>query len=354
MMSRKFTLKHIWLVLAFLCAINIMDVEAQDPHFSQFNAAPLQLNPAMAGVYEGQFRVGVNYRDQWGSVLGPVPFQTSSVSFDFRVYAFKEDYFAIGLNLLSDQAGEARYSMTQGNFTLSYMKKIFGGRGSRYDQYLIAGGQFGFGQQGINWNTLQFSRQFDGQTFDPNLPNGELTADQTAMYGDLGAGLMWYGLFGKQRSAYGGIAFHHLNSPNISFNGIEQDPLYMKLTVHGGGEVPINRGLTILPSANVQRQGPSFQTVAGAALRFSTREWDEFAVRLGAYGRVAGRFDNSVLTDAAIIYTALEWHDWMLGLSFDTNVSSLSAISGGRGAFELSLTYTNPPARRKGMFCPVF
>jgi hypothetical protein len=44
----------------------------------------------------------------------------------------------------------------------------------------------------------------------------------------------------------------------------------------------------------------------------------------------------------------------MLGLSFDTNVSALSAISGGRGAFELSLTYTNPPARRKGMFCPVF
>jgi type IX secretion system PorP/SprF family membrane protein len=354
MMSRKFTLKHTWLVLALFCAFGITEVKAQDPHFSQFNAAPLQLNPAMAGVYEGQFRVGINYRDQWGSVLGPVPFQTSAVSFDFRIHAFKDDYFAIGLSFLNDQAGEARYSMTQGNFALSYMKKIFGGRGSRYDQYLIAAGQYGFGQQGINWNTLQFSRQFDGQDFNPSLPTGELTTDQTSMYGDLNAGVMWYGLFGKQRSAYAGIAFHHLNAPNISFNGIEQDPLYRRYTFHGGGEYPINRGLTILPSANLQSQGPSFQTVAGAALRFSTRERDEFAIRFGGYGRIAGRFDGGVLTDAAIIYTALEWHDWILGLNFDTNVSSLSAISGGRGAFELSLTYTSPPARRQGMFCPVF
>jgi len=94
-MSRKFTLKHSWLFLAFFCAFSITEVEAQDPHFSQFNAAPLQLNPAMAGVYEGQFRVGINYRDQWGSVLGPVPYQTSNVSFDFRVYAFKDDYFGL-------------------------------------------------------------------------------------------------------------------------------------------------------------------------------------------------------------------------------------------------------------------
>lgn len=353
-MSQKFTLKYTWLVLTFLCALGISDVDAQDPHFSQFNATPLQLNPAMAGVYEGQFRVGFNYRDQWGSVLGPVPFQTSNVSFDFRVYAFKEDYFAIGLNLLSDKAGEARYSMTQGHFTMSFMKKIFGGRGARYDQYLVAGAQFGFGQQGINWNTLQFSRQFDGQSFNPDLTSGELTADQTAMYGDLNAGLMWYGLFGKQRSAYAGIAFHHLNSPNISFNGISSDPLYMKVTAHGGGEMPINRELTVLPTINMQRQGPSFQSVAGAALRFSTREWDEFALRFGAYGRIAGKFDGGVMTDAAILYTALEWNDWMLGLSFDTNVSALSAVSGGRGAFELSLTYISPPARRKGLFCPIF
>lgn len=353
-MSRKFTLKHAWLVLTFLCAIGITTVEAQDPHFSQFNSTPLQLNPAMVGVYEGQFRVGVNYRDQWGSVLGPVPFKTQNVSFDFRVYAFKDDYFAIGINLLNDQVGQARYTMTQGHFTASFMKKIVGGRGYRSDQYLVAGGQFGFGQQGINWNTLQFARQFDGQAFNPDLTSGELTADQTAMYGDLNAGLMWYGLFGKQRSAYAGIAFHHLNSPNISFNSVDSDPLYMKYTIHGGGEVPINRDMTILPTANLQRQGPSFQTVGGAALRFSTREWDEFALRFGLYGRLAGSFDNSVMTDAAIVYTALEWHDWMLGFSFDTNVSALSAVSGGRGAFEISLTYTNPPARRRDLFCPVF
>jgi type IX secretion system PorP/SprF family membrane protein len=352
-MNRPFTTNHIGIVLLLLLAFQVSTVKAQDPHFSQFNAAPLQINPAMAGIYEGQFRVGFNHRDQWGSVLGPVPFKTTAVNFDFRVYAFKQDYFSIGLSLLSDQAGEARYGMTQGHFTTSFMKKIFGGRGARFDQYLVAGAQFGFGQQGINWNTLQFARQFDGQAFDPNLPNGEFTADQSQMYGDLNAGLMWYGLFGKNRSAYGGVAFHHVNRPNISFYGTSSDAIYLKYTLHGGGEVPINRGLTFMPSAMIQRQGPSFQTVAGGTLRFSTREWDEFAMRVGSHVRVAGS-ETGAVSDAIILSTGIEWHDWMIGFSFDTNVSSLSAVSGGRGAFELALTYINPPARRKGLFCPRF
>jgi type IX secretion system PorP/SprF family membrane protein len=354
MMNKNFTIRYKWFLTTLFAVLVFTTAQAQDPHFSQFNSAPLQLNPAMAGVYEGQFRVGVNYRDQWGSVLGPVPFQTSAVNFDFRVNAFKDDYFAIGLSLLNDRAGESRYEMTQGHFTASYMKKVAGGRGSRYDQYLIAGAQYGFGQQGINWNALQFSRQFDGQNFNPDLVSGEETADQTNMYGDLNAGLMWYGLFGKQRSAYFGAAFHHLNSPNISFGGAETIPLYRRYTIHGGGEFPINRGLTVMPTANIQIQGEAFQTVYGAALRFSTREWDEFAIRFGTYNRLSGKYDGGLISDAVIVYTGLEWHDWLVGLSFDANTSSLSGISGGRGAFELSLTYTSPPARRKGLYCPKF
>ena len=47
-------------IIAFLCCISFFKGQAQDARFSQFYATPLQLNPAMIGVYEGQFRVGVN------------------------------------------------------------------------------------------------------------------------------------------------------------------------------------------------------------------------------------------------------------------------------------------------------
>lgn len=354
-MVRTITPFFYTLLLTFAFTIfNTTNVVAQDAHFSQFHAAPLQINPAMAGVYEGQYRVGINYRDQWGSVFGPVSYQTYAVNFDFRFYALKEDYMAIGLSLVGDKAGEARYSMTQGHFTFSFMKKVMGGRGYRSDQYLIGGAQLGFGQQGINWNSLRFSRQFDGQAFNPTLPSGELVGDQSEMYADLNAGLMWYGLFGEGASAYGGVSFHHLNSPDISFYGDVAENLYLKYTVHGGGEIPLSREIAILPSALVQRQGPSTMVVAGSAVRFTNRDWDDIALRVGAYGRVSGRTGGGTTTDAIITTAALEYDTWVLGISYDTNVSSLDAVSGGRGAFEMSLYYTHPAPRRGGLYCPTF
>lgn len=353
-MTRKFTLYKLFVVSTLLSFIGL-ELKAQDPHFSQFNMAPLQLNPAMAGVYEGQFRLGINYREQWGSILGPVAFQTYAVNFDFRIHTLREDYVALGLSILGDKAGEARYAMTQGHFTVGYMKKVFGGRGARFDQYLIGAAQLGFGQQNINWNSLRFSRQFDGQAFDPTLPNGETRGDRSDMYADLNAGIMWYGLFGDNKSIYGGISFHHLNAPNISFYGNQTESLYMRYTIHGGGEIPLSRELTVLPVAMIMTQGPAFQGVMGGAnFRFTTREWDDVALRTGLIGRMAGAVENSFLTDAIIGMIAVEVKNWTFMTSYDINVSFLGEATGGRGAFEIALKYTNPEPRRRGLFCPQF
>ncbi|HOA38555.1 MAG TPA: type IX secretion system membrane protein PorP/SprF, partial [Flavihumibacter sp.] len=37
-------------------------LKAQDPHFSQFFASPLTLNPAYTGKFNGTVRVSGNYR----------------------------------------------------------------------------------------------------------------------------------------------------------------------------------------------------------------------------------------------------------------------------------------------------
>ena len=44
------------------------DIHAQDRHFSQFFNSPIQLNPALAGVIDGTYRVNLNYRDQWNKL----------------------------------------------------------------------------------------------------------------------------------------------------------------------------------------------------------------------------------------------------------------------------------------------
>ena len=54
----------------------------QDVHFSQFYQTPLIVNPALTGVFSGDQRGIINYRNQWNDFA---PFTTSSISFDSKI-----------------------------------------------------------------------------------------------------------------------------------------------------------------------------------------------------------------------------------------------------------------------------
>jgi len=43
-------------------------VQAQDIHYSLYNMSPLSLNPAHTGAYNGTYRIGGIYRDQYRSI----------------------------------------------------------------------------------------------------------------------------------------------------------------------------------------------------------------------------------------------------------------------------------------------
>src|SRR3546814_4214408 len=53
---------------------------AQDPHLSQYYSSPLFLNPALTGMFNGEFRISGNQKTQWGSITNP--YSTSVASFD--------------------------------------------------------------------------------------------------------------------------------------------------------------------------------------------------------------------------------------------------------------------------------
>ena len=68
----------------FIFALMLTGIaQAQDPHFSQFFASPLTLNPAFTGKFDGQWRLAANHRDQWPSI--PKAYVTTSASLDFPV-----------------------------------------------------------------------------------------------------------------------------------------------------------------------------------------------------------------------------------------------------------------------------
>lgn len=348
------------LVLLFFGAF-FLRVEGQDPVFSQYYAAPVHLNPAMTGVFEGKFRVGLNYRDQWSSVLKDNPFRTIAASFDIRENISRYDYFAVGLSVMRDEAGLAQFQQNRSYLSFSYMKQLGGGRYRRADQYLVAGGQAGLGQNRINWDGLWFDAQFNNATYLPdpsNLPNGENSiigeSQNTDLFLDANAGLMYYALFGDNRSFYIGGAISHLTSPNISFLENGDDPLYSRWLGHMGGEFPLTDQLSLLPAVMVTGQGPSLLSIFGGNFRYSNNDWRELAIRLGAWGRLSNQFESGMAMDAVVATAVLEMERWSIGLSYDITTSSFTAANNSRGAFEISLIYVHPANRRVSVNCPKF
>ena len=100
-------------------------VRAQDPHFSQFFASPLTLNPAFTGKFDGEWRLAANHRDQWPSI--PKAYVTTSASFDFPILKSRipeNDVFGIGLSGVTDASANSALKLNYGSLSLSYHKAL--------------------------------------------------------------------------------------------------------------------------------------------------------------------------------------------------------------------------------------
>src|SRR5215213_2381447 len=91
------------LLIGLLALLKLPSV-AQDPHFSQFFASPLTLNPALTGKFDGIVRVAGNYRDQWPAISKA--FVTSTASVDMGILDGRlpqGDTWGVGLMAMTDK-----------------------------------------------------------------------------------------------------------------------------------------------------------------------------------------------------------------------------------------------------------
>ncbi|HHB78488.1 MAG TPA: type IX secretion system membrane protein PorP/SprF, partial [Saprospiraceae bacterium] len=329
---------------------------AQDAHFSQFAAAPLEINPAMSGIFNGKFKANLNYRSQWGSIIGSDAFKTAAASYDIQVGQEEGDYFSFNVNLLRDEAGAAKVSLTKGNVGVAYHKKMWDGQFGRTPQYLVVGAQAGFGQYALNSGNLWFSSQFNSSTtsVDYSAPTNEPWVTNAAPHFNFNVGALWYSILGENFSIYAGGAMQHINQPNVSFYD-DNSKLDRKITGLLGGQIPITREISLLPGIMAMSQGPSFQSVFGGHIRYSNRDWWEIALRAGVFARVANKLDKGIQNDAIIFSTTFDVERMSFGVSYDMNVSSLQRSTNRRGAFEVSMSYRHPNAsKRHAIECPKF
>ena len=132
---------------------------AQDLHFSQFMNSPLVTNPANTGFMpEGDYRLGVNYRNQWSSIMA-VPYKTMSAFGDIQVAQRENGWMGLGGVILRDVAGSGNLTSTKVYGSVAYHQMI------GYGSLLSMGFNVGWANKRINTTNLTFPSQWNGEFF---------------------------------------------------------------------------------------------------------------------------------------------------------------------------------------------
>ncbi len=333
------------LLLAFcFCALS---VKAQDPHFSQFFASPLTLNPAFTGKFDGIWRLAANHRDQWPSI--PKAYVTTSASVDFPIMKKKipeGDVFGVGISGLTDASANNALKLNYGSVALSYHKSL---DENGYNT-IGAGFQGTYSSMVLDITKLTFEDELQQNGFAQGTSGEYLGANpltgRNRNYFEMNAGLLYSGSSNGENNYYLGASMYHINRPKVSFKD-KSWYLTGRLTVHGGGSFPISDVVGVHISAIHQVQNKASETVFGGAISLNANgdNSNPTNVYVGSWMR---------LNDAIIPYFGLEFGGLRIGASYDVNVSDLKAATGNRGGSEISIIYIKRPIESKGIPCPRF
>jgi type IX secretion system PorP/SprF family membrane protein len=316
-------IRHLFLIFSF-CYVCVF-VNAQDPIYSQFYSAPLQINPAFAGNTYAP-HIAINYRNQWPSI--PNAYTTYSVAYDQFSPSLNIGY---GLSILGDEAGNGLISSNKVSGFFAYRVQV------DRDFFLKLGVEASGVQSRYNWSKFVFFDQLDPR-FGSTTPGGSPIPSEEVppenlnnTYFDISTGILAY-----SKMFYGGISLKHLNTPNESLLGINDNlntGLPMRFTIHGGMEIKLREGNKRKSAAFIS---PNIMFI---------KQGDFGQINGGAYGSLgavfAGIWYRHAFTtpDAAIFLIGVQKGIFKIGYSYDVTVSGLSAETGGSHELSLILNF---------------
>jgi type IX secretion system PorP/SprF family membrane protein len=330
-----------------LCSILVLSIcfsaNAQDPHFSQFFASPLTLNPAFTGKFDGEWRLAMNHRDQWPSI--PKAYVTSSASIDFGIMKNKlpnGDVFGIGFSALTDASANGQLKLNFGSASVSYHKAL---DENGYNT-IGAGFQGTYSNLTLDEGKLTFESMLQANGFTDFSKKEVLVNGNNQSYFDMNAGVLFSGSTNGNNNYYAGVSVYHVNRPKVGFKDANYQ-LASRLTAHAGGTFPLTDVLNVNASVIHQIQAKASETTLGAALSYNVNgdEVNPSNVYIGSWLR---------FNDAVIPYIGLEVKGLRIGASYDVNVSSLKSATASRGGSEFSIIYIKRKSETKGIPCPRF
>lgn len=307
--------------------------QAQDIHFTQFGASPLNINPAFTGGFWGLYRASMIYRNQWGSVS--TPFITYSATFDAPITReiSRNDYLAAGMNLYNDRSGDGNLTNLSALASLAYHKSM------DEDGYkmLSIGMQGGYSQKSIDLARLYWADEFVNGGFQPGITMENLKP--TTKYFTANAGISWGHRVSDKFSYRIGAAGYNLNQPRESLLQKSNNEVGLGMRINGqiGAEIQAHERLMIRPAFLYQTQTSATEMIAGSEFLYLV---GESLIKSEATSVFFGLYDR--FGDAMLVTGGLETKGFRLGVSYDYNTSNLKTASNGQGGFEVTLSYIKP------------
>jgi type IX secretion system PorP/SprF family membrane protein len=303
--------KYIFLLYFLRCTINI---QSQDPLFSQFFYNPIYLNPANAGLANDP-HIFLSYRNQWP---------------------------AFGSTFVTYQAGYDQYIKSiQGGLGINFVRdNMVGGIIKKTRVDLIYARRF---KLNFDWNMqagLQTSFKFFG--VDATSLNVALPSYNTTQF-DVGTGVIFY-----SRRTQLGLSVDHLNTGYIKINPTFI-PAPFKISLFYTSNIKISnprvinsREYILSPALLVERQGNSMYVNYGMGLRY-----------LNVLGGLFVRTNVPLQFTNAIFAVGITLGNWQLGYSYDYNILWLKNMMPFTGAHEITISATFPPDPKRQRYGPV-
>lgn len=315
------------LSLIVVLLVKGFDVQAQDPSFSQFFSSPLNINPALTGQINGEWRLITNLRNQWS---GPAyPYMTGTICFDTKVLREKlpeNSTLGVGVMMMYDKTMggvlKSNYASLNANYNIQVAEDANGGT-HRFG--LGFGGIYG--NRRIDFSRLVFGDQFNGTGFDTNLPHGESSLSQMKPYFSVSAGIL-YSYSSNYSNLDLGFSGFHLNKPRQSFLKDDNQILPVRYVAHANYEHILSNSLVLNTNAVYQKQGTTSYFSAGAALGYYLSDEGDVLVNGGLWYWS----NNAIIPYAGFVYKNVQ-----VGLTYDITVSKLSAGAKRPTSWELAL-----------------
>ena len=310
-----------------VCCLFFVTAKAQDPHFSQYFASPMTMNPALTGKQVTDWRALALFRSQWWSGTETAPFTTTSFSLEkgFATGKNGKNSLGIGLSLLSDASNAGL--LKNNFFTLGAAYNL--GLDANGDEQIGLGIQTSYASRLVDVSKLELQSQFGSMGFQRTYSGDPINA-LSNHYWDVNLGIHYSKDFIPQHWGLRlGAALYHAGTPTA---GVFTNTVYTvesRYSFQGGVVVRRPAGEFDL-SMITDIQGTNTICTVGGVYKLKVQSDVLESFHLGIWNRI---------NDSFYPYIAMQGHNWLVGISYDILKPSSRAAFSSVQSMEFSLAW---------------